>query len=56
MGNRGDIGHPRNDLPGVGIFFCTGAFLMFPTTGRRIVSGLGAAMSMGILILFFLVH
>jgi amino acid transporter len=38
------------------IFFCTGAFLMFPSTGRRIVSGLGAAMSTGILILFFLFH
>jgi amino acid transporter len=38
------------------IFFCTGVFLMFPSTGRRIVSGLGAAMSTGILILFFLFH
>jgi amino acid transporter len=38
------------------IFFCIGAFLMFRESGRRIVSGSGALMSIGILVLFFLYH
>jgi amino acid transporter len=38
------------------IFFCIGAFLLFHENGRRIISGLGALMSTGILILFFLYH
>ncbi|HVP94597.1 MAG TPA: APC family permease [Methanoregulaceae archaeon] len=38
------------------IFFCIGAFFLFHDTGRRIISGLGAMMSTGILVLFFLYH